>query len=78
MKNQSPYYHIVAFAPFYVSCVSKKGDCPGLQYAASMDPNLDDKSPVIEGFFISDFSVLPDIDQTCDFDIGNCTISLSD
>lgn len=78
MKNQSPYYHIVAFAPFYVSCVSKQGNCPGLQYAASMDPNLDDKSPVIEGYFISDFSVLPDIDQNCDFDIGNCTISLSD
>ena len=78
MKNQSPYYHIVAFAPFYVSCVNKLGNCPGLQYAASLDPNLDDKSPVIEGFFISEFSVLPDIDQTCDFDIGNCTISLSD
>lgn len=77
MKNQAPYYHIVAFAPFYVSCVSKLGDCPGLQYAASMDPNLDDKTPVIEGFFISDFNVLPDLDQTCAFDIGNCTISLS-
>ena len=78
MKNQSPYYHIVAFAPFYISCVNKFGNCPGFQYAASLDSNLDDRSPVIEGYFISDFSVSPDIDQTCGYDIGNCTISLSD
>lgn len=77
MKNQSPYYHVVAFAPFYVSCVDKQGDCPGYQYAVSMDPNLDNKSPVIEGYFISDFDVQPDIDQGCVFDIGNCVISLS-
>ncbi|MBG0785863.1 MAG: hypothetical protein H0S79_12265 [Anaerolineaceae bacterium] len=78
IKNQSPYYHIVAFAPFYVSCVNKLGNCPGLQYAASLDPNLDDKTPVIEGFFLSDFDVQPDIDQGCVFDIGNCVVSLSD
>lgn len=77
MKNQSPYYHIVAFAPFYVSCVDKQGNCPGYQYAVSMDPNLDKKSPVIEGYFISDFDVQPDMDQGCVFDIGNCVISLS-
>ena len=77
IKNQSPYYHIVAFAPFYVSCVNKLGNCPGYQYAVSMDSNLDKKSPVIEGYFLSDFDVEPDINQGCVFDIGNCIISLS-
>jgi hypothetical protein len=33
---------------------------------------------VIEGYFLSDFDVQPDIDQGCVFDIGNCVVSLSD
>ena len=80
IKNQSPYYHIVGFAPFYVSCVTKSynvKECPGYRNAMANDPNLDKNSPLIEGYFLSDYIVLVDADQGCDFDIGNCTISLS-
>jgi len=33
--NNENLYHILAFADFYVSCVSTKGGCPGYQYAVS-------------------------------------------
>jgi len=77
MKNQNPKYRIIAFAPFYVSCVDKKGDCPGMIYAQSLDEDIG-KGPVIEGFFLSNYSVSIDINQVCDINLGNCLISLSD
>lgn len=76
LKNTN--YHIVTFAPFYVSCVDKKGDCPGLKYAQTLPggSNLKD-IPVMEGFFLRDVDVSPDITQDCTINLGNCTISLS-
>ena len=78
MKNQEPYYHIIAFAPFYVSCIDNQGDCPGYQYARTIDPDLDHNEPVIEGFFLSGYDVSPDVNQICDINLGNCILSLSD
>jgi len=77
MKNADPKYHIIAFAPFYVSCVEKDGDCPGYLYAQESTGKLD-KSPVLEGFFLSNYTVSIDVNQICDINLGNCILSLSD
>ena len=76
MKNSGPYYHIIAFQPFYVTCVDTKGDCPGFNHAQTMNAELKD-GPVIEGFFLHDVKVSPDTTQGCEVNLGNCTISLS-
>ena len=79
IKNQDPYYHVIAFAPFYLSCVSKSGDCPGYIYADKVinSNNLKDNVPVIEGFFLSDVEVSPETTDFCSINLGNCTVSLS-
>lgn len=48
-NNGSPYFHIVGFSEFYVSCVHKSGaiNCPG-ENAAKIDKNIG----TIEGYFI--------------------------
>jgi hypothetical protein len=77
IRNKSDNYHIIAFEPFYVSCVSKKGDCPGFRLAQALSGGELKDGPVIEGYFLSDMDVSPDSDQGCDINLGNCTISLS-
>jgi len=78
IRNQSPYYHILAFAPFYISCVSKSGDCPGYRYAQDINNSeLKYNEPVIEGYFLSDVTLPPDGSQNCDINLGNCVVSLS-
>jgi len=72
IKFGSDNYHIIAFEPFYITCVDKKGDCPGAELAG-----IDGDGPVVEGFFLSDYPVSPDSSQGCDINLGNCTISLS-
>jgi hypothetical protein len=78
MKNSGPYYHILTFEPFYITCVNSQGNCPGYEYAQTL-PGNDDLSanePVIEGFFLSDVGIIPDIADGCSVNLGNCTISL--
>lgn len=71
-------YHILNFEPFYVTCIDKKGDCPGFNWATTFPKNAGMKDiPVIEGFFLTDVDVSPDITQDCSLNMGNCTISLS-
>ena len=77
IRNQSPYYHIIAFAPFYMSCVSKSGDCPGYRYAQTINSELKDNQPVVEGYFLSDVYLPPDSSQNCDINLGNCVVSLT-
>lgn len=77
ISNQSPYFHIVAFAPFYISCVSKSGDCPGYLYARTINSTLAANEPIIEGYFLSDVDVSPDSTQDCLINLGSCSISLS-
>jgi hypothetical protein len=72
IKFGSDNYHIIAFEPFYITCIDKKGDCPGAELAG-----IDGDGPVVEGFFLSDYPVSPDSGQGCDINLGNCTISLS-
>jgi hypothetical protein len=74
----SLWYHIVAFQPFYISCVSKSGNCPGYRYAQTINPDMKDNVPVLEGFFITDYDDLSlDPTNACEINLGNCTISLS-
>ncbi|MEN6579117.1 MAG: pilus assembly protein TadG-related protein [Anaerolineaceae bacterium] len=78
IRQKNTNYHIVTFEPFYVACVDKKGDCPGLRFAQTLlgGNNLKD-IPVMEGYFLTDVDVSPDITQDCTINLGNCTISLS-
>ncbi len=79
LKNQDPYYHVIAFAPFYISCVSKSGNCPGYIYADKIinGNTLKDNERVIEGYFLSDVDVSPDHTDLCSIDLGNCKIALT-
>ena len=79
IRNTQLNYHILTFQPFYVSCIDKKGDCPGFRYAQSL-PGGDalTDTPVIEGFFLSNVPISPDDSSGCAIDLGNCQISLSE
>lgn len=77
IRNTTLNYHILAFAPFYMSCVSKSGDCPGYRYAQTFNSDLNNNEPVVEGYFLSDVVLPPDGSQNCDLNLGNCTVSLS-
>ena len=64
------YYHVVAFVPFYISCVdapgvkgeSMKYSCPGHDYAVAVGEadgkggiiTIDDNVSTIEGYFLND------------------------
>jgi hypothetical protein len=79
MKNQDPYYHVIAFTPFYISCISKNGNCPGYIYADKVinGNKLKDSEQVIEGYFLSGVEVSLETTDFCSYDLGNCTVSLS-
>jgi hypothetical protein len=68
-------YHIVTFAPFYISCVDQKGNCPGAKLAQILNPDLKNIGSV-EGFFLHNIDLTVDVTQDCDVNIGNCTVSL--
>lgn len=82
----APKYHIVTFAPFYVSCVHIKSHdyCPGFDLAQRMNPNpknlkksrIGDNVPSIEGFFLTNVDKALDTSQDCDVNLGNCVVSL--
>ncbi len=76
-KNKKYYFHVVAFSPFYVSCVSKSGNCPGYKLAQTQDSTLKSNEGIIEGYFISDYNVSLDPTQDCSINLGNCSVSLS-
>jgi len=84
VRSKSNNYHIIEFAPFYVSCVAKNdGDCPGFKefqkILAADEPSIDLKSQsVVEGYFISNYEVPIDPTHSCALDLGNCIIMLSD
>lgn len=71
------FFHIITYQPFYISCVSASGDCPGYRNAQTMNSTLKDNVPIIEGYFISGVpKTAIDPNVTCDIDLGNCHISL--
>ncbi|MFU8827775.1 MAG: hypothetical protein ACNA70_09855, partial [Brevefilum sp.] len=73
-------YHILDFAPFYISCIStSQNRCAGYDYMYNNVDGLDDKPNIIEGFFITNYIELtPDDTNPCEINLGNCIISLSE
>jgi Flp pilus assembly protein TadG len=69
-------YHIVTFAPFYISCASKKGNCPGATLAMILNPLIKNNTSSVEGFFLHNIDLAVEITQDCDVNIGSCTVSL--
>jgi hypothetical protein len=79
IRNTNLNYHIITFEAFYITCIDKKGDCPGLKYAQTLEGGGELKNiPVIEGFFLRDFELSPDTSQSCLINLGNCIVTLSD
>lgn len=80
IKNKDNY-HIITFAPFYVSCVDTKDNCPGAKMAVKLN-KVEDKTfkinGVVEGFFLSNADVPVDPSSNCDVNIGDCQVSLTD
>ena len=77
IRNKTLNYHILTFEPFYITCVSKSGDCPGYEYAQDLAPGQFKSGGVLEGFFLTDVDVSPDTTTGCEINLGNCVISLS-
>lgn len=74
----SEWYHIIAFQPFYLTCASKSGDCPGYRYAQTINPDLKNNVSVAEGIFISGYDdIFLDGKIFCDINLGNCQPSLT-
>ena len=86
VSDKKPMFHIISFAPFYISCVhTKQSDwCPGFELAQDLNPDphhphksaIKDNVPAIEGFFLDNVDLILDMEQQCDVNLGNCGISL--
>ena len=81
--DKTPNFHIISFAPFYVSCVhTKKADnCPGFNWAQSINNDggkdvIKDNTMSVEGFFVTNYKSPVDITNLCTLNLGNCQVSL--
>lgn len=74
-----PMFHIVGFAPFYITCVySKSSDkCPGFDLAASLNPSLKNNTNTVEGYFVSGYPFQLENPGTGGVDVGIHIISLT-
>lgn len=87
VSDKKPMFHVITFTPFYISCAHvKKADyCPGFELAQDMNPDpkhngkslIADNVPAVEGFFLENVTLVLDVSQICDINLGNCTVSLS-
>ncbi len=79
VSGNEPHYHVVTFAPFYVSCVHDKPnaepECPGFELAVSQ-LELNKNTLSVEGYFLENYTLALDADEECDVNLANCTISL--
>jgi len=86
--GQAPKFHVTTFAPFYISCVHTfqfDDNCPGFTLAQDMnpDPKLPHKSLIldntksVEGYFLTNVDLELDLENPCDVNLGNCTVSLT-
>lgn len=68
------YFHVIAFAAFYVTCVDDGGqvECPGARAA-----NLPGSAKSVEGYFVSGAPVTFGPGGTGDYDIGVYVVSLT-
>jgi hypothetical protein len=84
-KNLSePKYHIVTFAPFYVSCVKNNPNdsCPGFDLFVKLNPHLTKGTTqslkAVEGYFLRNVVMLYDGEENCDINLGNCQTILTE
>jgi len=86
--GQAPKFHVITFAPFYISCVHifSFDYCPGFAFAQEMNPDPDnplkslikDNIPSVEGYFLTNIDDIPlDTEVHCDVNLGNCVVSLT-
>jgi len=85
--GQAPKFHVITFAPFYISCVHTFSFdyCPGFAFAQEVNPNpsnpskslIPDNTPSVEGFFLSNVDLPLDLESHCDVNLGNCNVSLT-
>jgi len=85
--GQAPKFHVIAFDPFYISCVHiySSDYCPGFALAQEVNPDPDlphkslipDNTPSVEGFFLSNVDLPLDLEVNCDVNLGNCVVSLT-
>ena len=82
VSDKKPMFHIITFAPFYITCAQTKQSeyCPGYELAQEINPSLklngNNSIPSIEGFFLENVDMVLDLTQLCEIDMGNCTVSL--
>ncbi len=76
--NGNTYYHIVGFAPFYVTCVKKKGSdkCAGHTWAVDYG-NMKDNVKTIEGYFIDNYPI-DNVYGSGGIDLGIRIVSLTE
>ncbi len=85
--GQAPKFHVIAFDPFYISCVHIHSSdyCPGFRLAQEMNPDpahphkslIPDNTPSVEGFLLSNVDLPLDLENHCDVNLGNCVVSLT-
>ncbi len=86
-QGQAPKFHVIAFNPFYISCVHTFSFeyCPGFALAQEVNPHpsipgkslIPDNTPSVEGFFLTNVDDIPlDTEVHCDVNLGNCVVSL--
>jgi len=84
--GQAPKFHVIAFSPFYISCVHIHSSdyCPGFALAQEMNPDpkhphkslIADNIQSVEGYFLKNVEFPLDLENHCDVNLGNCTVSL--
>ena len=77
--GQAPKFHVIAFDPFYISCVHIHSSdyCPGFSLAQSVNPGLiPNNTPSVEGYLLSNVTLELDLENHCDVNLGNCLVSL--
>jgi len=84
--GQAPKFHVIAFTPFYISCVHtfQFDYCPGFAFAQEKNPDpdppyksfIDDNMQSVEGYFLKNVKFPLDLENHCDVNLGNCVVSL--
>jgi hypothetical protein len=80
-------FHVITFDAFYISCVheGQSDFCPGFELAKKMNPDpkkpgkslIPDNQRTVEGYFLTNVDEPLDLEEVCEVNLGNCTVSLT-
>lgn len=74
----TPLFHIVGFAPFYITCVHKSGNgCPAFNMARSLNPSIKANTNTVEGYFVRGYPFSEGEVEPGGVDLGNYIVSLT-